>query len=247
VLSFVRLLLSPVAAASLALAVSPLTAVILLGLPSVAALQDDPIWLEAALRSLLLAEVAVLVGWPAGCAAAFAIWGAQTGARRGVLGIGLVPLLLPSAWVVHGLGLIAEGSGLHGAHLIALALGHAAPSASIALLVMTGFLNRLDPMLLRTAAGCGASPFMAWRLILLPALALPLALSAAAAFALSLGRIELDRAVAPPHHPSLAGLLGTAAQAGDTATAPAALVLCLMAALALAIAGLLPLLRRRPV
>jgi len=246
-LGLARLLLAPVAALCLAASLLPLATIVALGAPSLPALLREPVWLEAALRSLLLAEASVVIAWPVGVLAAIGLWTAPRWLRRLTIGASLLALLVPQGWVGAGLAAAAGRGAPRGAHLAGEILGHAAPCAAIVLLVLTSFLNRADPRLLRAAAASGASPVRAYALVLLPALAIPLALAAAAAFALSLGQGALDRGIALPGHPSLGGLLAMAGQAGDdTDAAPAALALLALALLPLLIVGLLKLLYRPP-
>ncbi len=236
-----RLLLTPVAALCLVLALAPLVAVIALGMPgAVAAAQDLP-WAGQVLRSLLLAEAAALAAWLAGLLAALGIWGADGRIRRPVLGASLVPLLTPPGWMARGLFLAAHAAGLHDVRLAAQVAGHAAPSAALVLLILTGFLNRLDPRLMLAAAACGASAGRARRLILLPNLAGGLAVAAAASFTLSIGQAALDAALSPPDQPGVHTALIRAVQAGD---AVPALLLGVCAVLSLAAAWLIGLRRR---
>jgi ABC-type spermidine/putrescine transport system permease subunit II len=240
------LITAPAASLALFVAMAPALAVLVLGAPAAGGLLREPVWIAAMLRSLLLAELAVVIAWPLGTLAALGIWGARRTTRRIVLGLGLLPLLIPPGWAARGLESAADQSGIEGAHLAALIAGHAVPAAAIVLLVLTGFLNRLDPAIRWTASASGASPGRTRRLVLLPNLTFPFVIAAAAACVFSLGQGVLDHRLAPAHHPSLAGLLASATAAHDATAAPAAFILTAMALFPLPVLTLLWLLRRHP-
>ncbi len=240
-----RLVLVQVACLILMLALAPLAAVVLLGAPGLGALLADPSMVAAALRSMLLGEAGTAIGWPAGLLAALAIWGRPPALRRLVLGCALLILVAPPSVFAAGLVRLANGAGVAGAHVLALLAAHAAPAAAIVALVMTGALNQLDPRLRHSAATCGATAGQTWRLVLFPALAMPLAVAAAAGFAVSLGRAGLDARLAPLHHPTLAGLLDAAWRQADVAAAPEALLLAMLATAPLLGVGLLAVLRTK--
>lgn len=224
------------------LALTPLLSALLLGWAGAGPLLSDPGFVAATLRGLLLAEMAVLIGWPAGVLAAFAIWGSGRPFRRMVLGAALLVLLMPPVLTAQGVLLVVNGA--IPTRLGVLAVLHAAPAAGIATLTMTGALNRLDPVILRSAAGSGASRLQTWRLVLLPVLAMPLAIAAAAGYAFSLGLIRLDSMLAPPAHPTLGGLLGLSLRHHDVVAPAQALVLYTLILAPLAVLALLTLLRR---
>jgi ABC-type spermidine/putrescine transport system permease subunit II len=237
--------LGPAASLVWLLAMAPVLACMALGAPGLGHAVADPVIVAAALRSLLVAEAAVTLGWPVGVLAALTIWDAPFWLRRVGLGAALLVLLVPAALSGRGLVGAADASGIAGAHVAADLLAHVAPAAGLVTLVLTAALNRLDPRTLASAASSGATPGQAIRLVVLPPLAMPLALSAASAFALAVSELRLDHLLAPLHHPTLAALLDQAVRQADTTAAPEALLLTCLAAAPLPPLGLLALLLGR--
>jgi len=225
------------------LMLAPLFGLAVLGEPGLTAIGANPAWVAACLRTLLVAEAAVPIALLLGVAASLGLWQAPLAARRLILGVALLPLLAPAQWSAEGLRLAADDSGLQGAHLAALIAAHASPAASVVLLVMCAFLNRLDPALLRSAQAAAAGPLQAWRLTVLPNLAVPVLVAGSAAFATTISLAIADTVLAPRHHPTLGALLVPAIVSGDTQAAPAALILAFLALLPLCLLGCLALLR----
>jgi ABC-type spermidine/putrescine transport system permease subunit II len=230
-----RLLTAPLAAIAFALALAPALAALLLGAHGVESLALAPLWAAASLRSVLLASLTLLIGWPIGFAASLAVWGARRLLRRVILSLAILVLLLPPAWGAAGLHLLADALGLPGTHLGLLLLAHATAAAALVLLILTSFLNRLDPLMLPAARASGASNVRAWSLLVMPAIAWPMLVSAAAAWTLSIGERAYDTLEVGPHL-SLDRLSGGA---------PAVLLMAMLAVVPLAQLGLLGVMRRR--
>ncbi len=230
-----RLLTAPLAAIAFALALTPALAALLLGAHGVERLALSPFWAAASLRSVLLASLTLLVGWPIGFAASLAVWGARRLLRRLILSLAILMLLLPPAWGARGLWLVADGLGLPGTHLGLLLLAHATAAAALVLLIMTSFLNRLDPLIIAAARASGASGMTAWSRLVLPSIAWPMLLSAAAAWTFSVGERAYDT-LEVGGHLSLDRLSGGA---------PAVLLMAMLAVVPLAQLGLVEVLRRR--
>jgi ABC-type spermidine/putrescine transport system permease subunit II len=217
-----------------ALALVPAMAAVLLGAHGLEGLALTPVWAAASLRSVLLAGLTVLVGWPIGVAASLAVWGGRRLLRRVILSLGILVLLLPPAWGAGGLRLVADGLGLPGTHLGLLVLAHGATAGALVLLIMTGFLNRLDPLVVGAARASGASGVRAWWVLVLPAMAWPMVVSAAAAWTVSVGERAYD-ALEVGGHVSLDRLAGGA---------PAVLLMGMLAVVPLAQLGLVGVMRR---
>ena len=227
------------------LALSPLLALLLLGPPGLAPMLANPVWVAACLRSLLIAEVAVPIALFIAVPAALAVSGAARIVRWTVLGLFLVPLLCPPSWTSSGLADAADHAHLAGAHIAALIAAHAAPSTSLAFLIVYAFLRRIDPTLLQACAAAGASPLRAWRMVVFPVLAWAMPVAAVAAFAGAIGTTIADARLAPAFHPTLGAMLAVATQTSDAQAAPAALVLALLAVIPLCALAVLMALRRR--
>ena len=226
-----RVALVPATALTIMLVLAPVLAVVVLGALGLAPVLADHRVMSAAWCGVQDAALGAAEGWTIGVLAAFGIWGGKAVWRRVVLAAAWTVLLVPQALPAHGLGSLAQADSL-GMHLAAAAI-QTAPIAGLVTLVMTAALNRLDPLVLRSAAASGAAPLQAWRRTVLPALAWPLFLSCAAAFALCLGATQLDALLG---HATLGGVLGEAIRQHDVASAPEALLLG-----GIAMAPLLPL------
>jgi ABC-type spermidine/putrescine transport system permease subunit II len=230
---------------SLFVACSPLLALLLLGQHGVVPMLNQPVWLAATARTLLIASCSVPIALLLGVPAAMALWGAPTTTRRSVIAICALPILTPPSWSASGLQFLAGHAGFADAHAAVLIAAHAAPASSLAFLVVYAFLDVANPMLLRVAAASGASPAEAWRISVLPHLAMAMAVAAAAAFAASVGLTIVDTELAPAFQPTLGGMVSVAVLTADSQTAAAALVLALLALGPLALVWCVSLLRRQ--
>ena len=217
------------------LAIWPLAALALLGARGLPEALAGPGLMAAFVSGLVLAAFSALVSLPLAALAALGLWEAGPKLRRTLLAAAILTLLLPPALVARG-----AAGGLQGS-CVALLAAHAAPCACLALLILTLFLDRLPPPVLRGALLCGASPLRAAVEVLLPALHGPLLIAAAASFTLSLGQMDIDAALARPGHPTLAGLLHDALSRGDAGAASPTLLLSLTALASLVLVFLLAL------
>ena len=196
-------------------ALVPALAVLVLGSQHLQNLTASPAWQSAIIQTLLLAAASTALSLPIGGLAAIGLWPAPRAARRLVLGAAIITLLLPPALIAHRLP----------GHPAAALAPLTANSACLVLLILTSRLNTLDPSLLQAAGSLGAPKLRAWRLAMLPNLAAPLAIAAAAAFSLAAGKATFVG------HPTLAGLAYAAAGSGQSDAAPASLLLlCLVGA-----------------
>ncbi len=235
------LALAPLAALGLFLSLAPGLAVLLLGARGLPLLSTDPFWLYAARDSLAVSSKALACAWPLGAAAALGIWGAAPQPRRLVLSLAVVALILPPSWAGAGFRALAAQTGMgEGAVLVT---AHAGRAAGLVTLVMTGFLNGVDPRIGRAAGLTGALPSRIWILVALPNLYWPVLASGAAAAALCVGDAALDGWIGA-RTPMLDVLVAQAARLNGGATAPAALLLVIVAGLPLLVFGLGAMLRR---
>jgi ABC-type spermidine/putrescine transport system permease subunit II len=228
--AFWRLLCAPGAAVAFGLAMAPSLAVLLLGAPGLPNIAADPVWATAAVRSLLLTELALAIGLPVGLAAALALWGGRPVLRRLGLGLAAGVMLAPAPVLGAGLADITGRMGFAGAQVTALVLAHGAAAAALTLFILTARLNDVDPRILLAAASGGAPTGLAWRVAVLPALAWPLAVSAACCIAFSVGQAGLDARLEAARHPTLDVLGGWVSTLGGAAAPPAMLLLAGLAA-----------------
>jgi ABC-type spermidine/putrescine transport system permease subunit II len=145
---------------------------------------DDPTWGDAAMRSLKVALIATAVATTLGTAAAYALVRGRPRFSGVIVGILVLPMVVPI--IIFALGSFAVGSdlGLVGS-IWALALAHAVLGVPFVLLNVRASLQLVDPSLERAARSLGAGPLSAFGRVTLP-LILPGVLSGAVlAFVLS--------------------------------------------------------------
>jgi ABC-type spermidine/putrescine transport system permease subunit II len=226
------------------LAAAPLLALVLLGEAGLDALLHTPVWVAAAFRTLLIAEVSVPVALLLAVPAVLGVIRCSPAPRRWLTWLCALPVLLPPAWVAAGLRDAATRSGFPGAHIAALIAAHAAPAAAVSFLVLLGALDRCDWAAIETMAAQGAGWLHAIWVAAGRHLAEGLALSATAAFAVAAGWTIPDT-LAPLSHPTLGVLLASARETADGGLAAVGL---LLAMICLAPLGLVLSLRwlRRP-
>jgi ABC-type spermidine/putrescine transport system permease subunit II len=226
------------------LALAPLVAVTLLGQPGLAAMLRNPAWVAATLRTLHIAEVAVPIALLLSVPAALTLWGAPLATRRIVLAVCALPILVPPGWSAAGLAYLADHAGIAGAEVAALSAARAAPAASLAFLILYAGLTVADPALLRVAMANAATPLQAWRIVILPHLAMAGLVAAVAAFVAAVGLNIADQILAPAYQPTLGSMLTVALRTADFQTASAALILAVLVLAPLSVVWCLLLVRR---
>ncbi len=132
-----------------------------------AAYLNDPIWIEATLRSLYVAAATMVLGTLLGIMLAFALVRGRFPGRELVNQIATAPLIVPTiiyAVAIYGLfawlKLIGDWQGI--------VLGHVVHALPLVVLVVGAALKTVDPNLELAAEGLGASRWTAIRRVTLP-------------------------------------------------------------------------------
>lgn len=155
------------------------------------ALVRDVGWTKAILASTEIALLATALSVILGTLAALGL--ERVGPRlRGLLtGLVLAPLIVPVIMTSIALYYVMRRVGLQGS-ILGLALGHTLLCLPFVVLNVGVSLARLDPSLLRAAAGLGAQPLYAFRTVTLPAIKPGLAAGAAFAFITSFDEVVIS-------------------------------------------------------
>jgi putative spermidine/putrescine transport system permease protein len=144
----------------------------------------DAAWTSAVSTSLQVALIAVVVACATGAMAAIALHGAKFRGKSVVVGIILMPIVIPL--VVLGL---ADFQFLARYHLVGTVLGiglaHSVIATPYAYLTVEASLAGLDPALIRAARSLGAGSVSLFRHVYLPAMSPGLFAGAVLAFAVS--------------------------------------------------------------
>jgi putative spermidine/putrescine transport system permease protein len=158
---------------------------------------DSPQWTAGLRNSLEVAALSVGGALVAGVALAVAVTRYHFRGRRLLSGAVLLPLFVPA--VVLGMGLLpwVRVLGLWGTRL-SLAAGHSLWSLPVVFLVARSALEDLDPDLELAARGLGASGWLTFRRVTLPAIAPALMVGVLMAFILSLNEFMIALFLATP-------------------------------------------------
>ena len=145
---------------------------------------NDPTWGDAAMRSLQVALIATAISTTLGTAAAYALVRGRPRFSGVVVGILVLPMVVPI--IIFALGTFAVGSelGLVGS-LWALAIAHAALALPFVVLNVRASLQLVDPALERAARVLGAGPLGAFSRVTLPLILPGVVSGAVLAFVLS--------------------------------------------------------------
>jgi putative spermidine/putrescine transport system permease protein len=134
-------------------------------------------WQRALLSSLIIGAIACVVSTAIGFFAAYAFLRAEFPAKKLLLSLLLLPLILPSIITAIAMYYLAGKLGLIG-NFLWLGLCHAVIAMPIVLLILLAALHAVDPNLERAALGLGAGRLRVFCRVVLP-IALPGVLSAA--------------------------------------------------------------------
>ncbi|MXP62524.1 ABC transporter permease [Roseomonas sp. M0104] len=154
-------------------------------------------WLPALWNSLRIGTGAALLAGTLGTLAAFGLWRARFPGRMLVLAVAMAPMVVPAIVVAVALLLAFGPLGLSNS-FTGLVLAHATLGAPFVVVTVLAALEQFDPVQLRAAAACGASPVRAFRRICLPQILPGVAAGALFAFATSLDEVTVTLFLAGP-------------------------------------------------
>lgn len=160
-------------------------------------LAQDPRWWQAAQNSLAVGAGTVLLAAPLGTAAALGLYLGRFRFQGALLALLTLPLLAPA--VVTGLALYLAFATVGLAQSLAgLILAHAVLALPYVVVAVLAALQGFDPVQWRAAASLGAGPLLAFRRVLLPAIAPGVGSGAVLAFATSFDELVVTLFLAGP-------------------------------------------------
>lgn len=154
-------------------------------------------WLPALWNSLRVGTAAALLAGTLGTLAAFGLWRGDFPGKTLVMAVLLAPMVVPAIIVAVALLLVFGPLGLTNS-FTGLILGHAALGAPFVVVTVLAALEQFDPVQLRAAAACGASPRRAFLRVCLPQIMPGVAAGAVFAFATSLDEVAVALFIAGP-------------------------------------------------
>jgi len=196
-------------------------------------------WLPALRNSMIVGTSAALLATTLGTLAAFGLWRGRVPGRTLIMGIVMAPMVVPSIVVAVAMLLAFGPLGLTNS-FPGLIIAHAALGAPFVVTTVLAALAQFDPVLLRAAASCGATPQRAFFRICLPRIMPGVAAGAVFAFATSLDEVVVALFLAGPAQRTLPRQMfsGLNDQISLTVIAAAAIMVLLSIGL-LAVVGLL--------
>ena len=154
-------------------------------------------WLPALWNSLKLGAATAILASILGTLAAFGLWRARFPGRQAVMAVLMAPMVVPAIVVAVPLLLFFGPLGLTNS-FTGLILGHAALGAPFVVVTVLAALEQFDPVQLRAAAACGASPPRAFLRVCLPQIMPGVAAGAVFAFATSLDEVAVALFISGP-------------------------------------------------
>ncbi|EHL95757.1 ABC transporter, permease protein [Acetobacteraceae bacterium AT-5844] len=200
-------------------------------------------WLPALWNSLRLGGATALLAGTLGTLAAFGLWRAHFPGRQAVMAVVMAPMVVPAIVVAVPLLLAFGPLGLTNSFW-GLLLAHTVLGAPFVVVTVLAALAQFDPVQLRAAAACGASPTRAFLRVCLPQIAPGVAAGAVFAFATSLDEVVVVLFLAGPAQRTLPRQMfsGMSDSISLTVMAAAMVMVILSCLLLLAVT----LLRRKP-
>ena len=150
----------------------------------------SPLWMQAALRSLLVGIGAALLAMAIGTPAAFLLVRSQVRAKSLMLAFVLSPIIIPRMIIAVGLFYFFAKVGLVGTSL-GLAIGHTVIAVPYVVMTMMAVLRNYDTRLDLAAQSLGAKPWQVLRHVTFPILAAGLFSSLLFAFATSFDELTI--------------------------------------------------------
>ncbi len=142
-------------------------------------------WLSALWNSLTIGIAATALATALGTLAAVGLWLAAIPGATLIMGILLLPMVVPAIITAVALTFAYAPVGLASTHL-GLIVAHALLASPFVLVTVGATLSQFDRTLLRAASSCGAGPATAFRRVMLPVILPGVVAGAVFAFATSL-------------------------------------------------------------
>lgn len=130
---------------------------------------QDPIWIEATLRSLRVGFSAACLATLSGTLGVLWLTRTRTRAKVAVNALFLAPAIIPNIVIALGVFVLAIRTGLNDTEFV-LVLAHAMLAIPFVVLIVGAAIRQIDPNLERAARVMGAGPIQAFRHATLPGL-----------------------------------------------------------------------------
>lgn len=130
----------------------------------------DPRWLAALWNSFLIAAMTCLLATAMGFLAAYAMVRGNVPWRRAIIGLLLMPLIVPHIVTAVALYFLSARFGLIG-YRPWIAMAHSVVALPVVLVILQTAIRTVDPNLERAAMICGCSRTGAFRRVVLPLVA----------------------------------------------------------------------------
>ncbi len=189
-------------------------------------------WLPALWNSLVLGAASASVATVLGTLAGFGLWRTRFPGQGLVLAVLMAPMVVPAIVVAVALLLAFGPLGLTSS-FTGLIIAHAVLGAPFVVVTVLSALSGFDPVLLRAAATCGATPTRAFLRVCLPRIAPGVAAGAIFAFATSLDETVVVLFLAGPAQRTLPRQMFSGLNDQISLTIAAAATLMILLALAL--------------
>ncbi|MCA0431796.1 MAG: ABC transporter permease [Proteobacteria bacterium] len=159
-------------------------------------------WLDAAKNSLFIGLSATALALILGTLAALGLARSQSAWKPFIMGLVLSPIVIPIVITAVGIYFAFADFGLSGTYL-GLILAHTALAVPFVVVTVMASLERFDFALVRAASTLGASPFTAFRRVILPIIFPGVAAGGLFAFVTSFDEIVVTLFLAAPEQRTL--------------------------------------------
>nr|WP_245512753.1 ABC transporter permease [Enterovirga rhinocerotis] len=205
-------------------------------------LAASPSWSKAFRNSFFVGIITTVLATGLGTAAALGIKRLGAGRAKWISLVILSPIIVPVVITAVGVYFLYAPFGLVSS-FTGLILAHTVLAAPFVVITVAATLDGFDPNLLRAAASCGASPFVAFRRVMLPLIMPGVVSGAIFAFAISFDDIVMALFLAGPEQRTLPVQMfnGVREEISPTITAAATLLVVL----AVILLGIVEYLRKR--
>ena len=203
---------------------------------------EDPIWTERLVASLQVGVVSGLAATVVGTSLALGLHRSTVRGKRLILGIGLLPLIIPSVTIGIGMylvwvegwtiGSLSLGGRLNGT-LAGYVLAHTVLAVPYSLITVTASLLTVDRNLENAASTLGAGPWSTFRRITLPLILPGVVAGLVLSFLTSWDEVVVASFLATPTFSTVPVQLFDEVQQSPTPTAAALCTMLIIAALLL--------------
>lgn len=128
----------------------------------------NPVWLHAIYNSVLIATLATLLATGLGTAAAIGLNRYNLPGKRFIMAVLISPIIVPYVVLAVGAYFFFSKLGIAN-NLLGIVLVHAVIGMPFVVITVTATLNGFDTKLMQAAQSLGASPWTAFRYVMLPA------------------------------------------------------------------------------